>query len=144
MALDQQAITVNTPTAGSIIAIIIALFALMYSAYNSGSELAYFSLSKEDIDSIDDESKQERIKQLLSKPERLLATILIGNNSVNVLIAVVLNYAMNTIFTFNSAVANFVVQTVILTFLILLSAKSYPSSMPAATTCSLPRWRPPD
>ena len=91
MALDQQAITVNTPTVGSIIAIIIALFALMYSAYNSGSELAYFSLSKEDIDSIDDESKQERIKQLLSKPERLLATILIGNNSVNVLIAVVLN-----------------------------------------------------
>ena len=88
LALDQQAITVNTPTVGSIIAIIIALFALMYSAYNSGSELAYFSLSKEDIDSIDDESKQERIKQLLSKPERLLATILIGNNSVNVLIAV--------------------------------------------------------
>lgn len=126
MALDQQAITVNTPTAGSIIAIIIALFALMYSAYNSGSELAYFSLSKEEIDSIDDESKQERIKQLLSKPERLLATILIGNNSVNVLIAVVLNYAMNTIFTFNSAVANFVVQTVILTFLILLFGEIIP------------------
>lgn len=127
MALvDQPAITVNTPTAGSIIAIIIALFGLMYSAFNSGSELAYFSLSKEDIDSIADEAKQEKIQQLLSKPERLLATILIGNNSINVLIAVVLNYAMNVIFTFNSAVANFVVQTVILTFLILLFGEIIP------------------
>ncbi len=128
MALvDQPAITVKTPTAGSIIAIIIALFGLMYSAFNSGSELAYFSLSKEDIDGIDDEAKQEKIQQLLSKPERLLATILIGNNSVNVLIAVVLNYAMNTIFDFhNNDVASFVVNTVILTFLILLFGEIIP------------------
>lgn len=127
MALvDQPAITVNTPTAGSIIAIIIALFGLMYSAFNSGSELAYFSLSKEDIDGIDDEAKQEKIQQLLSKPERLLATILIGNNSVNVLIAVVLNYAMSTIFKFHNDVASFVVNTVILTFLILLFGEIIP------------------
>ncbi len=126
MVSTQQAITVNTPTVGSIIAIIVAIAGLMYSAFNSGSELAFFSLTKEDIDDIDNEAKQARIKQLLSKPEQLLATILIGNNTVNVLIVVVLNYAMTKIFTFNSTVASFVVQTVILTFLILLFGEVIP------------------
>lgn len=124
--LSQSSIAVNTPTLGSIIAIIIAVFALFFSAYNSGSEIAFFSMSKEDIANIEGDLKRERVAQLLAKPEKLLATILIGNNMVNILIAILLNYAMNQIFEFRSVVSSFVVQTVILTFLILLFGEIIP------------------
>ena len=125
-ATSTQAITVNAPSPGAILAIIVAMLGLMASAFNSGSEIAFFSLSHNDVDGIDDERKRDRLKTLLANPEKLLATILIGNNLVNIMIIVVLNYAMNQIFTFHSAVANFVVQTVILTFLILLFGEVLP------------------
>lgn len=98
----------------------------MLSAFNSGSEIACFSLKQDDIDSIDDEQKQEKLKGLLAESEKLLATILVGNNLINVMVVVVLNFAMNQIFVFNSQVASFVVQTVILTFLILLFGEVMP------------------
>ena len=98
----------------------------MLSAFNSGSEIACFSLKQDDIDSIDDEQKQEKLKGLLAESEKLLATILVGNNLINVMVVVVLNFAMNQIFVFNSPVASFVVQPVILTFLILLFGEVMP------------------
>ncbi|MBR5673644.1 MAG: gliding motility-associated protein GldE [Muribaculaceae bacterium] len=119
-------VTFNTPTAGSIIAIIVAVLGLFLSAFNSGSEIAYFSLRPEDVDSIEDAHRRERVRELLAKPEKLLATILVGNNLVNIMIAIVLNYAMNQIFDFKSTVLNFIVQTVILTFLILLFGEVIP------------------
>jgi len=119
-------VTLNAPTAGSIIAIIVALLGLFLSAFNSGSEIAYFSLRPDDVDGIDDAANRERVKYLLSIPEKLLATILVGNNLVNIMIAIVLNYAMNQIFDFNSTILDFIVQTVILTFLILLFGEVIP------------------
>ena len=111
---------------GTIIAIIVAVLGLFLSAFNSGSEIAYFSLRPEDVSSIEDQHRRERVKELLSNPEKLLATILVGNNLVNVMIAIVLNFAMNQIFNFHSTVLNFIVQTVILTFLILLFGEVIP------------------
>ena len=123
---SSSAITFTAPTLGVWIAIATALLGLFFSAFNSGSEIAYFSLSNKDIESIDDEHKRERVQHLLEQPERLLATILIGNNLVNIMIVIVLNFAMNQMFTFNSTIANFLVQTVILTFLILLFGEVIP------------------
>ncbi len=123
---QQHLITINTPTSGSIIAIIVAIFGLFLSAFNSGSEIAYFSLRPDDVDDIEDTHRRERVKELLAIPEKLLATILVGNNLVNIMIAIVLNYAMNQIFSFHSTVLNFIVQTVILTFLILLFGEVIP------------------
>ena len=111
---------------GSIIAIIVSVLGLFLSAFNSGSEIAYFSLRPEDIDNIEDTHRRERVKELLAIPEKLLATILVGNNLVNIMIAIVLNYAMNQIFNFHSTVLNFIVQTIILTFLILLFGEVIP------------------
>ncbi|MBR5169784.1 MAG: gliding motility-associated protein GldE [Muribaculaceae bacterium] len=111
---------------GSIIAIIVAVLGLFLSAFNSGSEIAYFSLRPEDIDNIEDTHRRERVKELLAMPEKLLATILVGNNLVNIMIVIVLNYAMEQIFNFNSRVLDFIVQTVILTFLILLFGEVIP------------------
>ena len=125
-ASGQPLVTLNTPTVGSIIAIIVAVLGLFLSAFNSGSEIAYFSLRESDVDDIEDQHRRERVKELLDIPEKLLATILVGNNLVNVMIAIVLNYAMNQIFNFHSGVVNFIVQTVILTFLILLFGEVIP------------------
>ncbi len=105
---------------------IVAACGLVLSAFNSGSEIAFFSLKSTDIEAIDNEHGRKRIKALLSKPEQLLATILIGNNLVNIMIIIVLNFAMNQMFHFNSAVADFIVQTIILTFLILLFGEVIP------------------
>ncbi len=123
---SQPLVTFNAPTSGSIIAIIVALLGLFLSAFNSGSEIAYFSLKPDDIDSIEDADSRDRVRTLLATPEKLLATILVGNNLVNIMIAIVLNYAMNQIFNFNSTVLDFIVQTVILTFLILLFGEVIP------------------
>ena len=125
-ASGHPLVTFNAPTAGSIIAIIVAILGLFLSAFNSGSEIAYFSLRDDDVDDIEDNYRRERVKELLAMPEKLLATILVGNNLVNIMIAIVLNYAMNQIFDFNSTVLDFVVQTVILTFLILLFGEVIP------------------
>ena len=80
----------------------------------------------DDVDNIEDAHRRERVAELMAMPEKLLATILVGNNLVNIMIAIVLNYAMNQIFDFNSTVLDFVVQTVILTFLILLFGEVIP------------------
>ena len=116
----------NLPTAGSIIAIIIAIIGLFFSSFFSGAEIAYFSLSQDDIESIPDDNKRERIETLLKNPEKLLATILIGNNLVNVMIVVVLAFALNQMMTINNPVLDFVLLTVILTFLILLFGEVLP------------------
>ncbi len=111
---------------GSIIAIIVAIVGLVLSAFNSGSEIAYFSLTPGDVDDIEDNNSRGQVKSLLSRPEKLLATILVGNNLVNIMIAIVLNFAMNQMFVFHSTVLSFFFQTVILTFLILLFGEVIP------------------
>ena len=121
-----QSVLFNTPTINSIVAIATAVAGLFFSAFNSGSEIAYFSLTPKDLESIADDTRRNRVKQLLDSPERLLATILVGNNLVNIMIVIVLNYAMNQMFVFNNQVLAFLVQTVILTFLILLFGEVIP------------------
>lgn len=121
-----SSITFHAPTIGVWVAILTAILGVALSAFFSGSEIAYFSLTKKDIESIEDDTKRSRVEHLLAQPERLLATILIGNNMVNIMIVIVLNFAMTKMFTFSSGFANFLVQTVILTFLILLFGEVLP------------------
>ena len=79
---STASISFNAPTLGSWVAIATAIVGLLFSAFNSGSEIAYFSLNKTDLESIPDDVKRTRVERLLEQPERLLATILIGNNLV--------------------------------------------------------------
>ncbi|MCF0205158.1 MAG: DUF21 domain-containing protein, partial [Muribaculaceae bacterium] len=117
---------VHAPTLGSWIALIIATLGLLASAYMSGSEIAFFSLSKVEIDEIDNERERERMKKLLSKPESLLATILVGNNLVNVMIIILSSFAMSQMFVINSTVLTFIMYSVILTFILLLFGEILP------------------
>lgn len=112
--------------ATQIIALSIAALALLISGFISGSEIAYFSLSPSQLEELEDSPKGNIIKKLLAEPERLLATILIANNTVNVTIVILCNFALGPIFTILGDVLSFILQTVILTFLILLFGEILP------------------
>ena len=112
------------------IVIAIALACLCASAFVSGSEIAFFGLDQGEIDELeetsDDDPKARKAFRLLSHSEQLLATILIANTLVNITLVVLLSFAINAVMTFNSAVANFLIQTVFLTFLLLLFGEILP------------------
>ncbi len=125
--------------ATQIVSLVFAAVALMLSAFFSGTEIAYFSLTPQQLEDIDDSPQGPAVRRLLEQPERLLATILICNNLVNVTIVVLTNYALGPIFYGMGEVWSFVVQTVILTFLILLFGEIAPKLYANSRTVSWAR-----
>jgi len=116
-------------SAGQITALIIALLGLVFSGFVSGSEIAFFSLTRQALDDADEEDGPERnasVRVLLRQPERLLATILIANNMVNIAIVVLTNFGLGPLFSNMSEVLSFILQSVLLTFLILLFGEIIP------------------
>lgn len=111
---------------GEIVALSIAVLALFISGFISGSEIAYFSLTPSQLDELDNTPKGASIRKLLSTPENLLATILIANNTVNVTIVILCNFALGPIFENLGELLSFILQTIILTFLILLFGEILP------------------
>ncbi len=109
-----------------IVALTLAVMALFVSGFVSGSEIAFFSLTPAQEDELEESSKGDGVLRLLRSPERLLATILIANNLVNVTIVVLCNFALGPVFDGMSPVWSFILQTVILTFLILLFGEILP------------------
>ncbi len=112
--------------AGQTVALCIAVLCLFASGFVSGSEMAFFSLTEQQCEELDSTPCGSKIRRLLSDPQRLLATILIANNLVNVTIVVLCNLALGPVFSGMSAVLSFILQTVILTFLILLFGEILP------------------
>ena len=76
----------------------------------------------------------EKISALLGDSERLLATILITNNFVNVTIIMLCNFFFMNVFVFHSPLAEFLILTVILTFLLLLFGEIMPKIYSAQKT----------
>lgn len=127
------------------ILIVIALGCLLMSAFVSGSEIAFFGLTPEEQDEIEEseDPKDMRVNKLISNPERLLATILISNNLVNITMVVVLTFAISQTVEFNSTVVNFLVQTVLMTFLLLLFGEIFPKLVARGRTGWWVRWASP-
>ncbi len=122
-------VTVNPLGAGQVAAGLLALLLLLFSGFASGSEIAFFSLSPNDLNELDEEkrSADKIIKQLREDSERTLATILITNNLVNVTIIMLCNYFFASWIDFgNARWLEFVVITVVLTFLLLLFGEIMP------------------
>ena len=102
---------------------------LVASGFASGSEIAFFSLSPNDLNDLDEEKREEdgNIKFLREDSERTLATILITNNLVNVTIIMLCNYFFSQVIDFGNAYwLEFIVITVLLTFLLLLFGEIMP------------------
>lgn len=123
--------------AAQIVSIALACVALLISGFVSGSEIAYFSITPQQAEELDESPKSEAIKRLIAKPDRLLATILISNNLVNVTIVVLMSFGLSALFKQMPGWLNFLLQTVLLTFLILLFGEILPKL--AANTNPM-RW----
>lgn len=122
-------ITFETPTIGAIIALLLGLLLLFCSAFVSCSEIAFFSMSPADINEVEEEKRpvDKKIKSLRKDSERLLATILISNNLVNVAIVMLLNFFFLQTLHFGAAKwLEFLFMTVVLTFLLLLFGEVAP------------------
>ena len=135
-------VTVTAPDAGAIFAIVLAVLLLYTSGFVSASEIAFFSLTPSDLSEIDEEKHNSdvRIKSLLADSERLLATILISNNFVNVMIIMLCNFFFASVIDFgDSKLLEFLVITVILTFLLLLFGEIMPKIYSAQNALAFSR-----
>ena len=122
-------VTLMSPSLGAVIAGVLACLLLLVSGYASGSEIAFFSLSPSDLSELDEERTPTdvKIKELREDSERTLATILITNNLVNVTIIMLLNYFFAHVVDFGGVYwLQFLVITVLLTFLLLLFGEIMP------------------
>ena len=130
-------VTVVPPSMGAIIALILAILLLYASGFVSASEIAFFSLSPSDLSKVDENEhpSDSRIRALLDDSERLLATILISNNFVNVTIIMLCNFFFASVIDFGDAqLLEFLLITVVLTFLLLLFGEIMPKIYSAQNT----------
>ncbi|AOW20860.1 gliding motility-associated protein GldE [Urechidicola croceus] len=116
---------------------IVLFILLICSALISGSEIAFFSLSQTDVnDASNSNSKNKQtVAQLLERPKKLLATILISNNFINILIVLIFAFVGEEIFKdftykinfyFFKISIRFLIEVVLVTFLILLFGEVLP------------------
>ncbi|RTY89903.1 gliding motility-associated protein GldE [Flavobacterium sp. GSP27] len=120
------AYAIDTNLAFGFTVIIILLFC---SALISGAEVALFSLSQKEIDEIiqENDSKGKIIAALLEKPKKLLATLLVANNFVNIAIVILFSYAGKSMFAaITQPVLKFILEVLVVTFLILLFGEVLP------------------
>ena len=139
-------VVVTPPSVGAVIAIVLAVVLLFASGFVSASEIAFFSLTPNDLNDIEEEnhSSDKYIKSLLKDSERLLATILISNNFVNVTIIMLCNFFFANVINFGSSVVlEFLVITVVLTFLLLLFGEIMPKIYSAQHTLKFTRFAAP-
>ncbi len=123
-------VALSEPSTGVCVAALLAVILLGVSAFASGSEIAFFSLSPSDVAELEDgkTDADRKIRILRADSERTLATILITNNFVNVTIIMLLNYVIDGFIYFGEKAhfLQFLFTTVILTFLLLLFGEIMP------------------
>jgi len=107
---------------------LLSLFVLLLiSAMISGSEVAFFSLSKNVLDEASQSKNTALVVQQLDRPKKLLATILIINNFINILIVLLFAYLGEFFFSgISSTALRFILEVVLVTFLILLFGEVLP------------------
>lgn len=108
------------------VGIIILLFC---SAIVSGAEVALFSLSQKDLDDSiqENNTKGKIIARLLEKPKKLLATLLVANNFINIGVVILFSFVGKNIFaSIDSPVLKFITEVILVTFLLLLFGEVLP------------------
>ncbi|CAA0201960.1 gliding motility-associated protein GldE [Tenacibaculum maritimum] len=107
--------------------IIVLLVLLISSALISGTEVAFFSISQTNLNQLSEETKGKSVVlELLERPKKLLATILITNNFINILIVLLFSSLGELLFAEFSTTIKFLIEVVLITFLILLFGEVLP------------------
>lgn len=128
MLLLQASVESSSATAVTILIIVILLLLLM-TAITSGSEVAYFSLTAKDVNYLKTkETPANKLAiRLLEKPKMLLATILIGNNFINIAIVITMKMLMDKVLPPHLSEAMFfIINAVVVTFLLVLFGEVLP------------------
>ncbi|MDX9930258.1 MAG: gliding motility-associated protein GldE [Bacteroidales bacterium] len=119
----------NPPDLKTVIGLIILLILLILSALMSGSEVAFFSLSPADLGKLKS-SRSKRAASALklhNNPEKLLSTILVANNFINVSIIILAAFISSSVFDFSSSpVLGFIIEVIVITFLLVLFGEVLP------------------
>lgn len=125
---------INTLDFTHITSIVLLVVLLGCSALISGAEVAFFSLSSSDFETNNEKAIAKKlaiVEKLLSKPKKLLATILVANNFIN--IAIVLLFDSMSDLLFSNIITNyygvdirFIIEVGLVTFLILLFGEILP------------------
>lgn len=113
----------------AIISLVILVILLFFSALISGSEIAFFSLGPTHINELNQSTgeKNKMVLSLIEKPKRLLATILITNNFINVSIVILSTYLIIELFNLiDFPVLAFLIQAIVITTLILIVGEIMP------------------
>lgn len=121
---SNEAFSASTIT----ILIIVILIQLLLTAITSGSETAYFSLSAKDINylKLKDTAPSRQTIRLLDKPKMLLATILIGNNFINISIIITMKLLTDKLLPNMDTASLFIINAVVVTFLLVLFGEVLP------------------
>lgn len=112
-----------------ILSVVILFLLLLLSALISGAEVAFFSLSRTTLNEAAESKSgnKKMVAQLLENPKKLLATILISNNFINILIVLIFAYIGESVFSrISSEIIKFLIEVVLITFLILLFGEVLP------------------
>lgn len=117
---------ITTPV---VVALILAVVCLFFSAFCSGSETAFFSLRPKDIDELEGsgEKRDRDVLDALTNSDYLLGSILVLNNFANISLTMLTSYAVDNLFDFgNAQTLGFLVQVVGITFVLLLFGEILP------------------
>ncbi|MBQ2037710.1 MAG: gliding motility-associated protein GldE [Alistipes sp.] len=120
----------------------VSVLLLCMSALASGSEVALFSLTPRQKSEMEEsgDSRDEAILSLLKNVDELLATILVANNLVNICIVILTSNIIDALFMFNSAPLEFVIKSVLVTFLLLLFGEILPKVLSQSNPHSFARY----
>ena len=118
-----------TPDFKIIIGLIILFILLMGSALMSASEVAYFSFRPEDIENFktNKDKQSKAVLKLYNNPEKLLSTVLVANNTINIAIVLLAAFLSSQMFVFSSEpVFGFIINVIVITFLLLFFGEVMP------------------
>jgi len=108
--------------------LLVIVLLIVCSALISGSEVAFFSLSPSEKEELKAEGEENNlVLSLLERPRKLLATILVVNNFVNIGIVILSTFVINSVVEFNTnVVLQFVIEVVVITLVLLLFGEVIP------------------
>jgi putative hemolysin len=108
----------------------VGIFVLLFcSAVVSGAEVALFSLSQKDIDDTLQENLPtgKILSELLQRPKKLLATLLVANNFINIGVVILFSFIGSDLFAaVTSPLLKFILEVIVVTFLLLLFGEVLP------------------
>jgi gliding motility-associated protein GldE len=119
----------NPPDFKIIIGFLVLIILLLGSAFMSASEVAYFSFGPDDIEKFknDKNRKSQNVLKLYKMPEKLLSTILVANNTINITIVLLSAFISSKLFDFSATpVIGFIVEAIVITFLLLFFGEIMP------------------